>query len=190
MADGNIGDVSVEKAEPLQPAFSVAEAQALAQKLAEVRLKLPKLNDTHENGADEAAREQATAQLNGIATWLQSLHSHIVMEGFENDPEMNWQYGRLLHNMGRPEDALFYLERAHELAPDNNKVLGRLAEVYLDLHEEVRSVRYDVSALEAATTLIQRESSEYAREVHGLASAYVWEREQAEGLFTLLKINP
>jgi len=100
-------------------------------------------------------------------------HEDIVMGDKLGDFETVWQAGRLLHNMGRPEDAIFYLEQAAALEPDNPKARGRLVELYLDLHREMPNRSYDYAAYGHSCALLTIETSDYANKLYASVEATI-----------------
>ncbi len=134
--------------------------------LAQLREKIPNIPDLDDFG--RAVSKNGTEK--------------IVMNGDLDNFDAVWQFGRLLHNLGRTEDAISYFGIAHELEPEHCKALGRLAEAALELHEELPSQRYDVLAHAAANKLITLEDSDYARELYETSAAHVGLREIREGV--------
>lgn len=139
---------------------------ASPENLARLRESIPHIPDIHAFG--QAVSEHGTKQ--------------VVMEGGMSDFDTVWQFGRLLHNTDRPEDAISYFQLALELAPDNRQALGRLAEVALELHEQLPGRHYDVLARDVASKLITLEDSDYARDLHALSVAHVGFPEMCDGV--------
>jgi len=106
------------------------------------------------------------------------MHGKIVMQERLSDFETVWQYGRLLDNMGRTEDAIAYLEMATDLAPENPKALARLANAFLDLHQQMPNRGYGTEALEASTRLLALEDSDYTRAINASATYTTGEGER------------
>ena len=103
-----------------------------------LRELLPLINDALEQQAENGkAGKKNTKRLNKILAAVDGVHAGIIMGGKEKDFEMNWHYGRLLHNVGKIEEALRYLYKAQDLQPDNLKVMGRTVEALFDLHKKV-----------------------------------------------------
>ena len=95
----------------------------------------------------------------------------IVMREQLDDFSTVWQYGRLLHNIGKARDALHYITLADQLEPDNSKVQARLVEVLLDLNAELPNMGYEDAAYHNAQHLHAQEQSDYSREL--LERAYL-----------------
>lgn len=101
---------------------------------------------------------------------------------------LEWQYGRLMHNLGRTEDALIHLQRANDLDSDNPKIIARLSEVLLELHKDYPNHRYDVEAAKLTARLLEIEDSAYALQLNVAALTLVGARELREGVvYTLSK---
>jgi len=129
--------------------------------LIKLREKLPEINKAFDRNP-----EAATIRWQNIITQLNKLHSAIIMEGLEDDFDMNWQYGRILHNIGKPSDALAYLTKASELDDSNLKVQGRIIEVLLDLNAEMPNMTYEEPAAFLARELHNQEQSQYSLELY------------------------
>lgn len=109
----------------------------------------------------------------------------IVMQGADIDFDTNWQYARLLHNMGRTRDALHYATVASDLQPDNFKAAARLIEILLDLNKDMPHQRYEETAFYLAQKLDIKEQSEYSADLVSRAQKAFYDPEAAFNATTL-----
>ena len=125
-----------------------------------LREKIPLINDDFDT--DPAG---TTKRWEGILAQIDRIHSGIIMEGQEENFEMNWQYGRILHNTGKGKDALHYLYQAQILEPENPKVAARTVEALLDVHKEYPNGGYLSEAQNVLSLLQELEASSYVDKV-------------------------
>ena len=130
--------------------------------LVKMRSLIPVINDTF-----DVDPEGAQERWNDMIEKIDQVHSAIIMEGLIDDFQMNWQYGRLLHNTGKLADAEYYLAQASILERDNPKVLARLTEFYLDRHKECPNCGHLEEAQAALSDTQKLEQSEYVDRLAG-----------------------
>lgn len=76
------------------------------------------------------------------------MHEAMILdEKLGNSFDANWNLGRLLHNLGKPNDALPYIAKARRLQPDNPKVAARLTDVRLEIYKETPTQDNEIATL-------------------------------------------
>lgn len=103
----------------------------------------------------EATKKAALSALEHSATAVQKN----ILINFPENFEANWLTARLMHRMGRYQDALTFLNAAEKL---NNSVRGipfRRAEILSDLHQELPNKGYSKQAFWIAASATTKHPS-------------------------------
>lgn len=124
------------------------------------------IEDTAQLGARRPFLQISSKDAQGLhALALETAHQMqkgmIMDEALGKNFDANWNLGRLLHNLGKPRDALPYIAMSHEIQPENPKVAARLTEISLDLYNEIPSQTNEIRVLMALDAAESLEQSDY-----------------------------
>ncbi|MCC6598510.1 MAG: hypothetical protein IT559_06955 [Alphaproteobacteria bacterium] len=118
--------------------------------------------DKRPSSTDPLSDKQNIAYLQAITEIAYEMHDLIMRdEKLQKDFPTVWNMGRLLHNLGKPQDALPFIKMSEGLEPYNTKVMARKTEILADVYEDNPTVNNALRAVVALGKVADQENSDY-----------------------------